>query len=143
VNPQDISLMGVLYIDLFTRDPHAEKIRERKKKFEDKESYRWAAQAIQAKNRLRGNQKVIAVQDREGDIYESFCVLIANGVDFVIQSNHDRQIPRETAEKERLREHVDAAKTEYGFEMAVTHVLSWMWEMGWAAGRQCRASRGI
>ncbi|GHT75515.1 IS4 family transposase [Spirochaetia bacterium] len=120
VNPQDLSLMGALDIDLFTRDPDAERISERKKKFEDKESYRWAERAIQAKERLRGNQRAIAVQDREGDIYESFCVLMKNGVDFVIRSNHDRQIQREKGEKERLRGHLEATSPEYAFEMAVT-----------------------
>ncbi|GHV30699.1 hypothetical protein AGMMS4952_18100 [Spirochaetia bacterium] len=63
---------------------------------------------------------MIAVQDREGDIYESFCALMKNGVDFVIRSNHDRQIQPEKGEKERLREHLEAGTPEYGFEMAVT-----------------------
>jgi hypothetical protein len=38
-NPRDFSLMGVVDNDLYTREPQAEKISERKKKFEEKESY--------------------------------------------------------------------------------------------------------
>jgi hypothetical protein len=119
VNPTDLSLLGALDINLFTRDPNEEKPSKRKTRFEDKESYRWASQAIEAKKRLKSNQKAIAVQDREGDIYESFCFLMKNDIDFVIRCNHDRQIQNKTEDAELLKKHLDASKPKYEFEMKI------------------------
>ena len=119
VNPDDLSLLGALDIHLFTRDPGIEKPDKGKTRFEDKESYRWASRAIEAKSRLKDNQRAIVVQDREGDIYESFCFLMQNGIDFVIRSKVDRKIQSEATETECLKEHLDRAKHSYAFKMEI------------------------
>ncbi|MHC6202535.1 hypothetical protein ACYULU_04985, partial [Breznakiellaceae bacterium SP9] len=74
---------------------------------------------IEAKNRFEAGQKVIAVQDREGDIYESLCLLKANDVGFVIRGKPDRQIKTGAAGPERIREHFDNKLPDYAFEMEV------------------------
>jgi hypothetical protein len=68
----------------------------------EKESYRRIAGGLDAKGRLAGVWRVTVVQNREGDICESFCQLREAGVDFVIRSNHDRKIRGEAEGTERL-----------------------------------------
>jgi hypothetical protein len=63
-----------------------------KEAFEEKESSRWPTRAELAGAVCAGAEREIAVQDREGDIYESFCQMKETGLDFVIRSTHDRNV---------------------------------------------------
>ena len=95
VHPLDASLVGIVDVHLWHRDeevPEKSKEKPPARSIEEKESYRWAERAITARERLKSVDRVTVVQDREGDIYESFHLLQAGGVDFVIRSNHDRKI---------------------------------------------------
>ena len=59
------------------------------------------------------------VQDREGDIYESFHLLREGGVDFVIRSTHDRRIAGEGGGVEKLEEHLTGLSPEYEYRLEV------------------------
>jgi len=118
VNPLDASFLGVVDIHLWCRD---EENRDSPKRnhpllsIEDKESYRWAERAIVSRQQLKSAERVTVVQDREGDIYESFHLLQQGGVDFVIRSNHDRKIT-----ENKLRGFVDNLPVIGEYELAVT-----------------------
>jgi hypothetical protein len=129
VSPRDGALMGAADIRLLARnrerDENGQYIKRNKHagqgvRIGDKESYRWIAGGTDAKGRLAGVRRVTVVQDREGDIYESFCQLREAGVDFVIRSNHDRKIRGEAEGTERLRERLEQTEAayEYGMEAA-------------------------
>jgi len=93
VDPCDASLVGIIDLHLWHREEYKQDKRERGYKrlaFEDKESWRWANQAVEARKRLEEVETVTVVQDREGDIYESFCMLATFGVDWVIRSAQNR-----------------------------------------------------
>jgi hypothetical protein len=51
---------------------------------------RWAARAIASRRQLQEVETITVVQDREGDIYESFCHLDRSNVNFVIRSAQNR-----------------------------------------------------
>lgn len=95
VDPEDASLTGIIDLLLWHREETKQSKKERKYKglpFNEKESYRWAKQAIDSRERLKEVEKVTVVQDREGDIYESFSALAKSGVDWVVRSSHNRLI---------------------------------------------------
>jgi len=93
VNPADASLIGLIDLHLWHREEEKQSKKERKYKclkFEQKESWRWANRAIVSRERLKEVEMVTVVQDREGDIYESFCLLNQSGVNWVIRSCQNR-----------------------------------------------------
>jgi hypothetical protein len=122
VNPADASLAGIVDLHLWCREEEKQKAKQQgsKKKsprlpIEEKESYRWAERAMESRKRLSDVERVTAVQDREGDIYESFHLLQASGVDFVIRSNHDRK----TAET-RLHEFLSSLPVSGECQLKIT-----------------------
>jgi hypothetical protein len=130
VNPRDGGLMGGIDIRLFARkrdkDEKGDYIPKGKHSgrqvgIEEKESYRWIIGGIAAKERLgtAGVKGVTVVQDREGDIYESFCLLSEAGVDFVIRVNHDRTVRDDEHERKKLGEHLDQLSVAYEYRMRV------------------------
>jgi hypothetical protein len=42
---------------------------------EEKESYKWIESSIRTKEVLEQAKEIIIIQDREGDIYEQFCLI--------------------------------------------------------------------
>jgi hypothetical protein len=66
---------------------------------EEKESVRWSDRAKEAHKICAGKERTIAVQDREGDIYESFHRMKEDGLDLVIRSTHDRKLTSGTLMK--------------------------------------------
>ncbi|MDR1699646.1 MAG: IS4 family transposase [Lachnoclostridium sp.] len=95
VNASDHSLVGSIDIHLWHRDENQQSKEERKYKqqvLKDKESYRWSSCAIESKKKLASVKRLTVVQDREGDIYESFHLLKENGLDFVIRHSQNRKI---------------------------------------------------
>jgi hypothetical protein len=93
VDPSDASLTGVIDAHLWHREEDKQDKNERDYKnlpFEEKESWRWAERAIDCRRQLQAVETVTVVQDREGDIYESFCLLRQSDVHFVIRSAQDR-----------------------------------------------------
>ena len=93
VDPADASLSGVLDTHLWHREEdRPDKIERDYKRipFEDKESWRWTERAIESRKQLAKVETVTVVQDREGDIYESFHHLGQSNMNFVIRSAQDR-----------------------------------------------------
>jgi hypothetical protein len=128
VNPRDGALMGVADLFLMARKRERDgegNYRKKPKNYgqtigiEEKESYRWIERGIIARKELGIVKQVTVVQDREGDIYESFCLLREAGVDFVIRSTYDRKIAGETGGVERIEEHLEGLSAEYEYEMEV------------------------
>jgi hypothetical protein len=69
--------------------------RPARKPLEEKESYRRAERAVIGRERLSKVPKVTVVQDRKGDIYESYPLLKEHDVNWVIRAGHDRKAKRE------------------------------------------------
>jgi len=89
----DASVVGIIDLHLWHREQDKQDKDERNYKhlpFEEKESYRWAERAVISRERLKDVETVTVVQDREGDIYESFCHLRRSGVDWIIRSAQNR-----------------------------------------------------
>jgi hypothetical protein len=84
---------------------------------EEKESYRWIERATVARERLPGAAKIIAIHDREGDIYESFCAFKKSGIDFVIRATHNRRLSGGKAKK--LEDELNGLSSVYEYETAV------------------------
>jgi hypothetical protein len=96
VDPADASLTGVIDTHLWHRQEDKKDKNERDYRrlpFEDKESWRWAERAIASRRQLQEVETITVVQDREGDIYESFCHLDRSNVNFVIRSAQNRLTP--------------------------------------------------
>lgn len=96
VDPADASLTGLIDTHLWHRQADKKDKNERDYKripFEDKESWRWAERAIASRRQLQEVETITVVQDREGDIYESFCRLGSSHVNFVVRSAQDRLTP--------------------------------------------------
>jgi len=117
VNPLDASLVGVVDVHLWCREQ--EKQNKPKSSnylvaIEEKESYRWAERGVIARQQLKSVERVTVVQDREGDIYESFHLLQQGGVDFVVRSNHDRKLT-----ETKLREFVGSLAVVGEYELVI------------------------
>jgi len=128
VNPADGALMGVadLYLKAREREKEADGSYKKQgkhggqtKPIEEKETYRWIERGIIAQKVLRQVKGVTVIQDREGDIYESFYLLGEAGVDFIIRSNHDRKIAGSEVSAGKLEEHLDQISPAYEYELEV------------------------
>jgi hypothetical protein len=105
-DPEDKTAIG--RIDLYLRGRKAKKAKRRhseREAFETKEIYRRAERAIAAMRKLGGAVNATAVRDREGGLYESYALLKANGVNWVIRANHDRKVRAGNGESVRLKEY--------------------------------------
>ncbi|MDR3118662.1 MAG: IS4 family transposase [Mediterranea sp.] len=119
VDASDNSLAGALDIHLWCRPEGKAGKRERaysRQPLEDKESYRWAERAIVAGGRLPEGVRKTVVQDREGDIYESFCLLSRAGLDFVVRSHHDRRVEGDIS---RLSEQLSCMSVSQEYELEI------------------------
>jgi len=57
---------------------------------EEKESYKWIDSSLETKKRLSKAKEVIIIQDREGDIYEQFCLVPDSKTHLLIRSRFNR-----------------------------------------------------
>jgi hypothetical protein len=125
VNPEDHELVGILDAHLFHRErAEGEGSRSstkewRKEGIEKKESGRWPLRAIAARKQFRAEQTVTVVQDREGDIYERFCLLAEADVDYVVRSRGDRNIVLEGGGKEGLEDYLEGKPGACEFTLEV------------------------
>jgi hypothetical protein len=128
VNPRDGALMGLADIHIMARERERgedgkyitkAKHHGRTAPIEEKESNRWIERGIAAKERLPGVKRLTVVQDREGDIYESFHLLREAGLDFVIRANHDRKVVGAEGETEGLKEQAERRPPAYEYRLEV------------------------
>lgn len=64
---------------------------------EEKESYKWIESSIKSKEVLEQAKEIIIIQDREGDIYEQFCLIPDQKTHLLIRAKSNRIL--ETKEK--------------------------------------------
>jgi hypothetical protein len=62
-----------------------------------KSSSRWSDSVIAVRNRVDPSTRITSVADREADIYESMCEIVGAGCDFLIRSQHNRNISQSPA----------------------------------------------
>lgn len=71
---------------------------------EAKESYRWLESSLKTKAVLDNAREIIIIQDREGDIYEQFCLVPDHRTHLLIRAKANRIL----ADKSRLFEHLSS-----------------------------------
>jgi hypothetical protein len=59
---------------------------------EEKESYKWIDSSLETKKRLNQAKEVIIIQDREGDMYEQFCLVPDSKTHLLIRSRFNRML---------------------------------------------------
>ena len=57
---------------------------------QEKESYRWIEASIKTKQALAEAERIIIIQDREGDIYEQFTTIPDKRTDLLIRARNNR-----------------------------------------------------
>lgn len=68
----------------------------------EKESYKWIESSIRSKEALSEAESIIIIQDREGDIYEQFCIVPEERTHLLIRAKTNRVL----TDKTRLFEHL-------------------------------------
>jgi hypothetical protein len=59
---------------------------------EQKESYKWIRAGRQAKENLAGASSITIIQDREGDIFDQFCLIPDQRTHLIVRSRNDRNL---------------------------------------------------
>ena len=117
IDPIDASLIGIIDLHLWHRAEDKQDKHKRKYKrlaFEQKEAGRWAKRAMVSRQRLQEVETVTVIQDREGDIYESFCHLGQANVDWIIRSAQNR-----LTEDGKLREQITNFSVSGEYEIGI------------------------
>lgn len=81
--------------------------RYKKQHLEEKESYRWIQASQNSKEVLQGAKSITFIQDREGDIYDQFCLVPDTKTNVVIRNRDNRKLAdgtllHDTLSKEKL-----------------------------------------
>jgi hypothetical protein len=71
---------------------------------EGKESYKWIESSVKTQNVLDNAREIIIIQDREGDIYDQFCLVPDHRTHLLIRAKSNRIL----ADKTRLFEHLSS-----------------------------------
>lgn len=82
---------------------------------EEKESYKWIAASMSSKQTLDKAKEVIIIQDREGDIYEQFCLVPDDRTHLLIRAKTNRVL----ADKTRLFEQLAGLPKQGEYEVAL------------------------
>ncbi len=69
---------------------------------EEKESYIWVASSLASKKVLAKGSEIIIIQDREGDIYDQFCLIPDAKTHLLVRAKSNRVLK----EKQKLFEHL-------------------------------------
>lgn len=98
VDPQSDGIVGLLDQQRWCRDPakRGQHHENKSRNYEDKESYKWQSAAERIEERL-GEQgsRVIAVCDREADIYEYLSYKTDNAQRYIVRAARDRKLDDE------------------------------------------------
>lgn len=79
----------------------------------EKESYKWIESSIKSKQTLCEARQVIIVQDREGDIYEQFCMVPDERTHLLIRAKTNRVL----SDKSRLFEYLSQLPKQGDYEI--------------------------
>jgi len=82
----------------------------KQQRIEEKESNKWLKATAKAKENLAGAKSITIIQDREGDIYEQFCLLSDTAVGLIVRSRDNRRLSDGSRLYDRLAA-VDSAGT--------------------------------
>jgi len=64
----------------------------KKQRIEEKESYRWIQSSLKSKEVLTAAKSITIIEDREGDIYEQFCIVPDAKTNLLIRSRDNRNL---------------------------------------------------
>ena len=64
----------------------------KKQPIEEKESFRWIQAGLDSKQVLESARSITIIEDREGDIYEQFCLLPDDRTNLIIRSRDNRKL---------------------------------------------------
>lgn len=81
----------------------------------DKESYKWIESSVNSKQVLNKAREIIIIQDREGDIYEQFCMVPDARTQLLIRAKTNRTL----ADKTRLFEHLSLQPVQGSYEITL------------------------
>ena len=84
--------------------------KERKRKIEEKESYRWIESLEKTQNLIPAEISLITVADREADIYELFAQPRREGSHLLIRAAQNRRVKKGSGETEKLFESLRSVK---------------------------------
>jgi hypothetical protein len=118
--------LGLMDVDYFDYSDFDVSISREKRTVEDKASIFWINALKKMKERLGDTPKrIITVADRESDFYEFLNLLIENGEEFVIRSQHNRIIGEIHKRRgEKLRELLKAAPIKSCMQVIIQDVNS-------------------
>jgi len=85
---------GYCHVHMYNRglERQTDKHRYKLLGIEEKESYKWIASSLSAKEVLEGAALKVIIQDREGDIYEQFATIPDEKTDLIIRAKSDRNV---------------------------------------------------
>jgi hypothetical protein len=93
VDGQTKEVLGLLDQRCWIRPDTEPGVKGRKKRrYEEKESYKWEAASQRIASRTHSMENIIQVCDREADIYEYLKSRTENGHRFIVRANHDRKL---------------------------------------------------
>jgi hypothetical protein len=75
---------------------------------EEKESYKWVKSSLNTKKALEQAKEIIIIQDREGDIYEQFCLIPDKKTHLLIRAKTNRILQG----KQKLFEHLSSQPSQ-------------------------------
>ena len=121
VNADDTSILGISDAFLWHRTEAKNDTRENYygKPFEEKESHRWASSCNRSKAVVKGARMVTFVQDREGDMYDTFVLVPEERHHLLVRSKYDRNITTALGERAKLRSHLSAQPSCIAYALEV------------------------
>lgn len=85
--------LGLVALDTWVRKAKKGKRSTEKRRKEDHlESERWLAQSLEVEASVAGATQLIHVEDREGDIFESLAMRVAEGMHFIVRAASTRVV---------------------------------------------------
>ncbi len=80
---------------------------------EEKESYKWIEASVKSKQALAKARQVIIIQDREGDIYEQFCLIPDARTHLLIRAKTNRTL----TDKTKLFDHLSQQPVQGSYDI--------------------------
>lgn len=88
----------------------------KRQSIEEKESYKWIKAGEASKDVLQTARSLTIIQDREGDIYEQFCLVPNRKTNLIIRNRDNRKL----TEGEKLHEVLSQMPADGTYQLAIT-----------------------
>lgn len=115
--------------------------------FSEKETLRWLDTALESVHNCSGATQHTVVADREADIYEMMCGLVAVGIDFVVRQKEDRHLGH-TKSRHKISHELDIWPVRYCYALPLprtdkrsAHIAKM--ELKWGQMRLARPKTGV